>query len=271
MAFTLAQISDTHLGAETPLFRGNFDRLVTVLGAAAPDLFVTTGDVSLNGAGSDADMVFAAEQFARLGTVHAVPGNHDVGDARAPRQPVTDVRLDRFRQAFGPGRWVIDRENWRLLGLDSQIMGAHGDEHAQAVMIEDALYGLAGRRIAVFLHKPLFVHNPSETTADYWSVPPQARLPVQALLAHPALRLVASGHLHVHHAFMRGPVSYQWAPSTAFVVRPSEQPGLPGERVTGVLLHRFGEDAVETELLAPDQLECPYLHEIGSTLYPAAS
>ena len=273
MAFTLAQVSDPHLGAATPLFRANFDRIATVLATISPDLIVASGDMSLDGAGNEADMAFAAAQLRRLGPIHAVPGNHDVGDhiERAPKQPVDDTRLARFRAAFGPDRWVIDRDNWRLLGLDSQIMGAHPEEHAQAAMIDDALGTLGDRRIAVFIHKPFFAHDPDETVFDYWSVPPFARAPIRAVMAHPALRLVASGHLHLHHAFQRGRVSYRWAPSVAFIVQPKDQAGLPGERVTGALLHRFGDDAVETELLAPDTMERPFIHEVGAHLYPAAN
>ncbi len=72
-----------------------------------------------------------------------MPGNHDVGDhpERAPRQPVTTERLDRFRRHFGRDRWMLDRDGWRILGLNSQ----------------------GRRRLAVFIHKPLFAVDPAES------------------------------------------------------------------------------------------------------------
>ena len=129
MSSTLAQISDAHLGAGTPLFRANFDRVVAALDALRPDVIVHAGDASLDGAGGDADLVFAAKSHARLPRpVLCVPGNHDVGDhpERAPKQPVDDAQLNRFRHHLGRDRWVEDRDGWRLLGLNSQMMGAQG-------------------------------------------------------------------------------------------------------------------------------------------------
>ncbi len=264
MAFTVAQVSDTHLGSGTGLFRPNFARMVAALSQSPPDATVLSGDMSADGAGDPADLKFAAQMCRALGPTHAVPGNHDVGDAahRDPLQPVTDARLAEFRKYFGPDRWVLDRDGWRLLGLNSQVMGAHPEETAQIAFIENALETLEDRRLAVFLHKSVFIHDPAETDFAYWTVPAGARRALRPLLEHPALRLVASGHLHIRHAEQRGRVWYHWAPSVAFVVRPEDQPGLPGERICGALLHRFDTDGVTTTVLRPEWLEQPFIHEV---------
>ena len=271
MAFTLAQISDTHLGAGTPLFRANFGRVAGALHDLRPDVLVHTGDVSLDGADQEADLTYAAAAHARLpGPVLAVPGNHDAGDhpGLAPQQPVDDARLDRFRRHLARDRWVQDRDGWRLLGLNSQVMDAHPEAEAQAAMIAEALDTLGDRRLAVFIHKPFFAADPDEARFDYWSVPPAARGPIRPVMAHPALRLVASGHLHLHREQQRGAVRYVWAPSTAFVVDPSEQPNLPGDRPCGFLVHEFGEDAVTTRLVVPDGMERPFIHDVRDEAYP---
>lgn len=273
--FTLAQISDTHLGAATPLFRENFARIAGHLVARVPDVIVATGDLSLDGADSEADMAFAARSLARLPRpVLAVPGNHDVGDHpdRAPRQPFSTERLDRFERHFGPSRWMRDVDGWRLLGLNSQVAGTgHAEEAAQAAFIGQALANLGDRRLAVFLHKPIFATTPEDPLFDYWSVPPFARAPFLPILAHPALRLVASGHLHLHHEAMRGPARFAWAPAVSFVVAENEQPDLPGARPCGFLLHHFGADTVTTELVRPDGMERPFIHEVRAEAYPNSS
>ena len=202
MPFTIAQVSDSHLGTGGQRFRANFDRVVAALGAVRPDVVVASGDLSYDGVGTPGDLALAAAAFAGMpAPVHAIPGNHDVGDhpELSPNQPVTDLALRRFREVMGRDRWVIDRDDWRLIGLDSQIMGAHPEQDAQAAMVAEAVATLGGRRLAVFSHKPLFLIDPDDTSFDYWSVPPAARRAVMPILEHPALRLVASGHLHMLH------------------------------------------------------------------------
>ncbi len=203
--------------------------------------------------------------------VLAVPGNHDVGShpRTMPRQPMNAERLARFRAHAGPDRWLRDVPGWQLIGLNTEIMGT-GDpeEHAQADFIAEAAAGAVDRPIALFLHKPVFVTALDDPTFDYWSVPPHARAALAPLLDHPGLRLVASGHLHLHHALLRGDVRHVWAPALSFLVEPEEQPGLPGMRLCGALLHRLHRDHAETELIAPMGLDQPWLEEIRAVTYP---
>jgi alkaline phosphatase D len=186
-----------------------------------------------------------------------------------PRQPIDQARLDRFQARLGAGRGLSDLPGWRVIGLNSEVMGTDlPEEAAQAAFIAEAAAGAGARRIALFLHKPVFVTTPEDPTFDYWSVPPHARAALAPLLDHAGLRLVASGHLHLHHHALRGRVAYAWAPPISFLVRPQDQPGLPGTRRTGALLHHLHEDHVETVLLAPEGMEEPYIHDIRHLTYP---
>lgn len=73
---------------------------------------------------------------------------------------------------------MIDHGGWRLLGLNTQICGTDpAEEAAQAGLIDDALAGLGERRLAVFLHKPIFTTTPEDSLFDYWSVPPSPGAP----------------------------------------------------------------------------------------------
>lgn len=262
MSFTVAQISDMHLSVRHEAFRANFTLVAAAVLAARPDHTVLSGDLSRDGAGEEADLAYAASCCWSLGPAWAVPGNHDVGEAlHVPAQPVTAARLRRFRQHFGPDRWLVDHAGWRLLGLNSQVLGTGLEEEAQAGFIEEALATLGERRLAVFMHKPAFVRELAETEFAYWTVPPAARATLSSVLMHPALRLVASGHLHLRHTVQLGRVLHQWAPSVGFVVRPEDQGGLPGERVCGALLHRFEVDHVETTLLVPAGMACAVVHD----------
>lgn len=268
----ILQLSDAHLSPRNELFRGNLELIRRIAEEVRPDLVVASGDLSLDGADRDEDLAFTAEMHRAFpGQFLALPGNHDVGShARTmPHQPIDTARLARFQTHLGDGRGVVDLDGWRIIGLNTEIMGTgHEEETAQATFIADSVADLGERRIALFLHKPVFVTEPEDPTFDYWSVPPHARGALAPVLDHPALRLVASGHLHLHHRVTRGQVSFAWAPPLSFIVNPADQEGLPGQRVCGALLHRLDGDGVETTLLSPEGMVTPMLDEIRHLTYP---
>lgn len=269
---TILQISDTHLSPGTQLFRQNLALLGAWAAAARPDLVVVTGDLSLDGAAGDADLEFAAGMLRELpAPLLVLPGNHDVGsDPRTmPKQPVDAARLARFRRLAGADNWVHDLPGWRLVGLNSEIMGTGlAEEAAQAGFIAAAAAGIGDRRLAVFLHTPAFTTSLEDPGFDYWSVAPEARGALRPLLDHPGLRLVGSGHLHLHHQFTRDAVRYAWAPPVSFVCEPEVQPGIPGERLPGALLHRLGADAAESALVSPAGIEHHWMAAVRSETYP---
>jgi alkaline phosphatase D len=269
---SILQISDTHLSPRTPLFRRNLALLGTWAAAARPELIVVTGDLSLDGADRDADLEFAARLLRGLpAPLLVLPGNHDVGsDPRTmPTQPVDAARLARFRRLAGEDMWARDLPGWRIVGLNTEIMGTGlAEETAQAGFIAAAAAGTGDRRLAVFLHTPAFTTGPDDPAFDYWSVTPEARAALRPLLDHPGLRLVGSGHLHLHHQFARGAVRYAWAPPVAFLCEPETQPGLPGERLPGALLHRLGAAAAETALVSPAGIEHHWLAAVRPETYP---
>jgi len=166
----IVQISDTHLSAVKAHFADNWAPLAEWIAAERPDLVIHTGDVTVDGADVEEDLRYAVELMSHLGIRYlAVPGNHDVGDAGHPRQPVTGERLERWRAHFGPERWIEDVEGFRLIGLDAMLLGGgHPEEVAQREWLEAAMANAEGRCLAWFLHKPLFLDSPDEGDTGYW-------------------------------------------------------------------------------------------------------
>lgn len=269
---SILQISDTHLSPRTPLFRQNLALLGAWAAAARPDLVVVTGDLSLDGADRAADLEFALGLLRGLpAPLLLLPGNHDIGsDPRTmPDQPVDAARLARYRRLAGADWWLHDLPGWRLVGLNTEIMGTGlAEEAAQADFIAASAAGTGDRRLAVFLHTPAFTTALEDPAFDYWSVAPEARAAFRPLLDHSGLRLVASGHLHLHHQFAQGAVRYAWAPPVSFLCAPESQPGLPTHRQPGALLHRLGEDAVETLLVSPAGMAHHWLDDVRPEIYP---
>ena len=104
MTVRIAQISDAHLGASRDPFGPNFDLAAQQIRDARPDLLLTTGDLSLDGADSEADLESAWTRHAGIGIEwRAVPGNHDVGDEAVlgGSQPWNTARAARWHAVAG--------------------------------------------------------------------------------------------------------------------------------------------------------------------------
>jgi 3',5'-cyclic AMP phosphodiesterase CpdA len=193
----IVQISDTHLSRNKPLFVDNWGALAAWIADQHPDLVIHTGDVTADGAGGEADLSFSAHLMDELGIRwRAVPGNHDVGDTRHARQPVNAERLSAWRRHFGPDRWVEDvaegAQRWRLVGFDVMLMGSDEPaEDEQSRWLEQVMAEAGERPVAWFLHRPLFLEDPGEGDTGYWSVKPQPRGVLLALVRRHQVALPA--------------------------------------------------------------------------------
>jgi len=266
----IIQISDTHLSPGKRHFADNWAPLAASIGAEQCDLVIHTGDVTVDGAGIEEDLRYAAELMLRLGIrFRAVPGNHDIGDAGHPYQPVTDERLARWRAHFGPDRWTEDVEGFRLIGIDAMLLGSgHPEEAAQAAWLEAAMADAGGRCLAWFLHKPLFLDSPDEGDTGYWSVKPRPRARLIELVRRYSVRLVASGHLHKAYDFPHDGCRYLWAPASSFLVGPEIQPPMPGEKRLGAVRYRLDGPTLEAEIVDVPGLAPHWIDDVVDEVYP---
>lgn len=266
----VVQISDTHLGARKQHFEPNWAPVATWLAAERPAIVIHTGDVTLDGAGEEADMRHGAARLATLpAPVLAVPGNHDVGEAGHPHQPVNQERLERWRRHFGPDWWLHDIDAWRLIGLDSMVFGAAiAAEAEQQAWLEDALAGADGRRVAVFTHRPLWIERPEEPDTGYWSVKPAQRRALLDLFGRHGVALVATGHLHRSHDTTHGGCRYIWGAASGFLVGPACAPPLPGEARLGAVIYDFEAAEVRITRTEVPGLSDFWIDDVVHEVYP---
>jgi 3',5'-cyclic AMP phosphodiesterase CpdA len=256
MTFRLAQISDSHLSADKPFFVGNFERLARHLKLDGPDLIVNTGDVSLNGAIETSDLPAARTMHDAIGLPYRViPGNHDIGDnhASAHQPGVSEDRRARFVSAFGEDWWCIDAPGWRLLGVNSLIMGsglAACDQ--QFEFIADAVRGSADRAIMLLIHKPLYLNSRQEQEVGGRYLHPDARATLFEAFAANEPKLVACGHVHQHRDVRLEGIHHIWSPATSFVV-PADYQVTVGERMVGYVEHRLHEDGSHNSTIVRPQ------------------
>ncbi len=189
MTFRIAQISDTHLSDEKPFFVDNFVRIGEALRADRPDLVLNSGDISLDGAASESDLAAARALHDGLGLpLRFLPGNHDLGDSQdSPAHgegTIDGERRARYLAHFGADWWSLDVPGWRLLGINAQLLASDLPEAAeQEAAIAEAAVTLGGRRLALFLHKPLFDRSVDESEITGRFVNPAPRRALLELAA----------------------------------------------------------------------------------------
>jgi len=265
MTFRIAHISDSHLAPQLAGFDANFARLSDALRAARPDVVVSTGDVSLDGADHDAHLAHAHAAHAAIGCEwRAVPGNHDIGDdeSYAPRQPADATRIARWEAHFGPSRFALDIPGWRIIGLDSLIAsGASAARIEQERFLAEQAAGAATRRLAIFTHKPLFLEAPEEDRGDYWTLPLPARRRWLAALDGRKPAFIGCGHVHQWREHAAEGLRHVWAPATSFIVGDAWQETW-GTKLLGWVEHTLHPDGTHaTRLRTVDRLA---LHDIGN-------
>jgi 3',5'-cyclic AMP phosphodiesterase CpdA len=265
----IIQISDTHLSRDKAHFTDNWAPLARWIGSERPDLVIHTGDLTVNGAEIDDDLAYAADLMEGLGVRwRALPGNHDVGETGDRHQPVNDERLARWRARFGADWWVEEVASWRLIGLDALLFGSGAAaEAAQMAWLDEIMTRSAGWQIAWFLHKPLFIDSPGEGDTGYWSVKPQSRARLLALVERHRVALVASGHLHKAHDFPLGRTRYLWAPASSFLVG-QIQPPIPGEKRLGAVSYEFDENGFSARICGVPGLAEHWLDDVLDEVYP---
>ncbi|KUM26084.1 metallophosphoesterase [Mesorhizobium loti] len=264
----IVQITDTHFSPSKPHFNGNWEPLAAWVEQSGADLVIHTGDLTVDGADKDDDITFCMGLMREISKpMLLVPGNHDVGHLPGSLQPVDAARLERWRRLVGPDCWCEDSGNWRLVGLDSQLMGFNdAAEEAQFEWLRETLESRGGRRVAVFAHKPLFVDDPDEGDTGYWSIRPTQRRRLYDLIAAHDVVLHASGHLHWAWKGKYADTSLVWGPSAAFIVDTMERK-MPGEQLIGAVMHHFG-DTVTSQIVAIPGMTVHVLDDVVAEVYP---
>jgi 3',5'-cyclic-AMP phosphodiesterase len=271
MTFRIAQISDTHLSDRKPFFVDNFVRIGQAIRQTATDLVLNSGDISLDGAGHEDDLVAARRLHDRLAMpMRFLPGNHDLGDSQdSPGHGEASIdvtRRDRYVRHFGPDWWSFDVPGWRVIGINAQLLGSTlkvaEDQHAA---VADAVLGLAKRKLALFLHKPLFDQRAEETEVTGRFVNPVPRRLLLADLGAAVPSLVVCGHVHQYRETWSGETRHVWGTSTGYIIPDRRQPRY-GLKEVGYVEHRLHEDGTHDSAL----VRVPGVPTLDITDFPGA-
>jgi 3',5'-cyclic AMP phosphodiesterase CpdA len=263
--FRLTQISDTHLARRLPKLTANFDRIREYVDTTRPDLVVNSGDLAFDAPTAPDDLAFAKSLHDALPVAcRCLPGNHDIGDnptriGPVPPQPVNETARQSYIAAFGDDRWRFDAAGWCFIGLNSLVMNSGlTSEAEQFDWLASELAGANGKPVAVFLHKPVFLHTPEDPEQESSAiryVPMPARQRLVELLRTVDLRLIASGHVHQRRDFTYRHTRHVWAPSAGFIISDARQERI-GAKEVGLVEYRFQPDSFEVRYVkAPGQTD----------------
>ena len=247
-------LSDIHLSPTHGFFWENWCVAREFADAAKADAVIVNGDLAINGPDSDAEIAFAASALGRLRTpVMALPGNHDVGDeppGQDSDQIIDTDRLTRWDSSFATDRWTLDAGGWRLIGVNAQLFGSGlAREHAQDHWLDEQL-STAGRRTALFLHKPLFLESPTDDVVCTACMVPSARARLLDKLNRSDVRLIVSGHLHQHRDRTFADQRHLWVSAVAFAAPQAHG----GDGRCGVTVLDFSQGNVEVTIERPHGL-----------------
>lgn len=245
----IAFLSDLHLSPTHGFFWENFRAARDAADAAGAEAVVVNGDLCINGPDSDAEMAFARRALSRFITpVLPLPGNHDVGDeppGQDKAQIIDEARLARWDASFGADRFSLDVGAWRLIGVNAQLFGSGlAREAEQMDWLATTLAEAGERRIALVLHKPLFLESADEAAETPACMTPAPRAALLALLRRHGVTMVINGHLHSARDRIVDGIRHLWLPATSFL-----SDGHAGTPAVGAVLIDFaGEEAEVTPL-----------------------
>ena len=220
--FRVVHVSDTHLSATHGYFNVNWVAFRQAMAEQPPDLLVHGGDISFNGPVAPDDLAYAANEIAALGLPwRAISGNHDVGEApdfTRLNQPINPERIAAWRAHVGPQWWQHDVPYWRIIGLDTALMGSNLPEEAeQCEFFAQALASRGKLHAMVFIHMPPFERDHTSPANPTSYIPIKARTAFLDACASAGVKTIACGHKHVYRKVRHRGMDIVWAPATAMV------------------------------------------------------
>lgn len=267
--FTLVQVSDFHLKPDNPDRQARFSEIIKLALNHKPDAIVLSGDLTEDGFNRQYDLTWAKTQLnnAKLpDPVFLIPGNHDVGNKTGQGPNAISVqRLSNWKSTFGSDHFIYDLGPWRLIGLNSLLIGSNlPEENVQLSWLDKVLdqSELLGQHVAVFMHEPPYLIEPGHSThdrSDYWPIATDKQDIYMRRLSRPMVKLVASGHVHAYLASHREHVSHVWCPSPAFIIH--DQHFDPQGEVAGFIVHTLSPQGATHQLVPysrPDTKVIPF-------------
>lgn len=268
----IAVLSDPHIGSTNPVFVPNWEKIVQHVNALDDiDLIVILGDLTLLGSEKQEDLHFGRKALDALNRPWlALPGNHDVGDiSRESHQPADTGRLSAWKALYGPAHWQSDAlAGWRLVGLNSQIIGTGLPEEAmQWQALEAALATCGIRKPVLFTHMPLFLEAWEEADRPAWALMGDGRRRLRHLIEAHQIRAVVTGHMHRVVQLDLPESRFIWCAASSFLTYDTSMPSQPGAALLGLTILTLDDAGIGAEFIEIDGLMVSRIEDYNGTIY----
>ena len=271
MTFRIAQISDTHLGREKSYFTANFHKVAAHIAAARFNLVLNSGDMSLDGAGCEDDLLEARRLHETLRVpVRFIPGNHVLAKARTRRSTPGCRRSRRLAASATSPASATTTGRWRLRLAHPRDQRATARQRSCRGRRPASVRAGEGGGLARNASGPV---RPQAAVRCIGGRGGGERPLRQSDAATPAARsardctpaLIASGHVHQYRSTQPTQSHHVWAPSTGFVLPDDRQPRY-GLKQTGYVEHALHSDGTHASTFAT----VPGLDTLSITDFPEA-
>ncbi|MND43643.1 cyclic 3',5'-adenosine monophosphate phosphodiesterase [compost metagenome] len=268
----IAVLSDPHIGSTNPVFVPNWEQVVAHVNAREDvDLVVILGDLTLLGSEQEEDLHFGLNALGALNKPWlALPGNHDVGDiSRASHQPANAERLLNWQALYGPWHWHSDvLPGWRLIGLNSQIIGTGLPEEAvQWEALEQSLTTCGALKPVLFTHMPLFLNDWEEVDRPAWALMRDGRTRLRRLIEDHKIQAVVTGHMHRIVQFDLAESRFIWCAASSFLTYDGSMPAQPGAALLGLTILTLDETDISAEFIEIKELMVSRIEDYNGTIY----
>lgn len=269
--WSFAVIADTHVEGEAGAPANlRLAGVVEALTRARPDFVLHLGDIIHplpDAPTAPAARALADDLLAALPCpVHAVPGNHDIGDKPIAGMPAASVRADwqaDWIARHGPDLRWFDHRDMRFVLVNSPALNRPGhDDAGLADLLDKVAAQPGGKPVVLVTHYPLFLENPDEP-GHYDNIGNPARDRLIRFCEEAGVRAVFTGHIHsyLHRHIAR---TRCWgAPSVSFVrrdfsemaqVAPVAEFGREDPAKTGFFWVDVGTDGLQVRMIATRDL-----------------
>ena len=239
--WTFICVSDIHVGTPRSFryqqaWRENWLTARRQILEMSPDLILVAGDMTRDGCTHRFELEQIKADLDELPfPAYCIPGNHDVGD-KIPVDSTPETNklwgtrirgefVELYRSVFGPSQWMVEHRGVRFSGFNALLAGSGlPEEAAMWQWLEAQAKRPPATRHVWVMHPALFVHDvdepnypPNEGRASYFGVDRPHRDRMLHVFRRTCSYLGLSGHLHARRQVNVDDITFQYAPSTAFV------------------------------------------------------